>query len=343
MASKKYAYYNKGNKIGLIQKKTTDVSSSEYGKYKSPIDTVSDGLEVEYSYAPTYRVQGAPDDVGVNYTQFLGWGSNGTNLVLYAYGASDFRDLTDAGFGGLATDDWIYITNGLWTGLHKVINPGASNNLGDVLDEFPLAQGMLTLDTRFNIPAPYMNLATGDFSTTLSSHEFTAGNSAIKRRLVNFKDEWSHLPSNYVFIRQAVDAVNNGLFEVDLSTDDKVNFLNKITMNATTNEHVITGFPSIGAAETGDQCYMYQVFYESAGINVRSQVEVMQDESFELDLTRYQSNAVVYYLQAKKFEDAGDIEGHEYYMRKFKNQLEKASGARKHGPNIAQGHWNMLR
>ena len=74
---------------------------------------------------------------------------------------------------------------------------------------------------------------------------------------------------------------------------------------------------------------------------IQSDVTALEDESFELDLTRYQSNAVVLYLQAKKFEDTGDIERYEYYMRKFKKQLEKAANSRKYGPHIIQSHWAM--
>ena len=47
------------------------------------------------------------------------------------------------------------------------------------------------------------------------------------------------------------------------------------------------------------------------------------DETFEIDLNRYQSNAVVYYLKAKNAEDMGDMEKREYFMRLFKKQVEK--------------------
>ena len=70
---------------------------------------------------------------------------------------------------------------------------------------------------------------------------------------------------------------------------------------------------------------------------IYTNVTSLSDEDFELDLTDYQSQAVVYYMKAKMFEDMRDVEGREYFMRLFKKQIEKASGAKKRGPNIIQG------
>ena len=65
------------------------------------------------------------------------------------------------------------------------------------------------------------------------------------------------------------------------------------------------------------------------------------DESFDINLSRYQANAVVYYLKAKMAEDAGDIEQREYFLREFKRQLEKGASALKRGPYIVQGSKEM--
>ena len=91
MAIKKYAYYNKGNKFALVQSELTgsggrnlsvahctlsgyttkdtceaaggqwipSSGGSEIGlreKYISPNTSVDDGIEVEYSYAPTFNL-----------------------------------------------------------------------------------------------------------------------------------------------------------------------------------------------------------------------------------------------------------------------------------------------
>ena len=79
MASKrKYGYYIKGNKIALIEEGTgsgicslsgyssqttcedaggtwtENAISTNDGEYRSPIITVTDGLEIQYAYSPTY-------------------------------------------------------------------------------------------------------------------------------------------------------------------------------------------------------------------------------------------------------------------------------------------------
>jgi len=70
-------------------------------------------------------------------------------------------------------------------------------------------------------------------------------------------------------------------------------------------------------------------------------VDVFIDESFELDLSRYQANAVVYYLKAKMAEDSLDMEAREFFLREFKRQLEKGNSALKRGPYIIQGFKEM--
>ena len=64
MATKrKYAYYLKGNKIGIIQREDALAGSSddEYGMYKSPTESITDGLEIQYAYTPTYRINDIED------------------------------------------------------------------------------------------------------------------------------------------------------------------------------------------------------------------------------------------------------------------------------------------
>ena len=70
-------------------------------------------------------------------------------------------------------------------------------------------------------------------------------------------------------------------------------------------------------------------------------VTALEDEAFELDINRYQANAVVYYLKAKLAEDAGDMEMREFFMREFKRQLEKSTSALKRGPYMVQGFKEM--
>ena len=73
-----------------------------------------------------------------------------------------------------------------------------------------------------------------------------------------------------------------------------------------------------------------------------SPVSNLIDENSELDISRYQSLAVVYYLKAKMSEDAKELDQREYYLREFRRQIEKNAAAKKHGPTIIQG-FRMMR
>ena len=84
-----------------------------------------------------------------------------------------------------------------------------------------------------------------------------------------------------------------------------------------------------------DSSTVQQSFEET--IDLYYNVDAFFYESFDLDLTRYQANAIVYYLKAKMAEDTGDMELREYFLREFKKQLEKGKSALKRGPYIVQG------
>ena len=211
MADKRqYAYYIKGNKIALIQIEDTVSTSagdfnSEYGMYKSPFETVADGLEIQYAYTPTYRINDIEDK----------------STALTGYDES--------------------------SGLLKFTGSGLSTD------------------------------------------------AAIKYIVIKGSERWK------------------GLHEIN-------------TLNA---NYWIVETKYNGAAVT------------ESGITAYTDISVLQDESFELDISRYQANALVYYLKAKLAEDSGDIEMREFFMREFKRQLEKGVSALKRGPYVVQGFKEM--
>jgi hypothetical protein len=211
MADKRqYAYYIKGNKIALIQIEDTVSTSagdfnSEYGMYKSPFETIADGLEIQYAYTPTYRINDIEDK----------------STALTGYDES--------------------------SGLLKFTGSGLSTD------------------------------------------------AAITYIVIKGSERW------------------NGLHEIN-------------TLNA---NYWIVETKYNGAAVT------------ESGITAYTDISVLQDESFELDISRYQANALVYYLKAKLAEDGGDMEMREFFMREFKRQLEKSTSALKRGPYIVQGFKEM--
>ena len=108
------------------------------------------------------------------------------------------------------------------------------------------------------------------------------------------------------------------------------NGLHKVS-SVTNNRIVTTTKVSASTSET--------LFEET--VTLYYDVTPFTDESFDINLTRYQSNAIVYYVKAKLAEDMMDMEAREYFMREFKRQLEKSTSALKRGPYIVEGFKTM--
>ena len=330
--TRQYAYYLEGNQVAIVEKDVSfdnNVDSKDYGpgasrqRWESPQATVADGLEVKYVYAPTYRVKSTGNE-GTDVHRFIAWGSDGTNLLLFSYGVAAQTDLSSL----FAADDWIYIEgSGKLAGVHQVKSVGTST-------------GILTLKTKSNMRSSYLTTVvdfiakTSDASGKLLG-EATANNLDIER----FKDTHASRGVPYVFIADAQDTYNNGIFEVSLSeTSGEIDFVNKITIDAD-GDYTSTGEAVL--AETGDTLTMYNVFYEQ--FTVHENVEVLQDESFELDLPSYLSKALVYYVKAKLAEDAINIEAKEYLMREFKKMVEKHENSRISGLRITSPGSHAIR
>ena len=301
----------KGNKIAIIENDLTDNE-----QFKSPASTVVSGLEIQYAYSPTYRL-GSTGTEGTDFHKFLGWGSDGTNLLLFTYGASDVADLSSL----FAADDWIYISgSGRWSGLHQVSATGGT-------------KGILTLKTRCNLKPSTIDV-TGTFAT---SKTFNGDSAAADMDIEAFKDAQDYRSTPYVFIKDAAAAANAGLFSLTAdTTSGQITFANKITIDA---DGDYTSTAAANSAASSDPVSLYSAFYEQ--ISVYEGVEILQDETFELDLSRYQANAIVYYLKAKLAEDMDEMEEREFFLREFKRQLEKGSSALKRGPYMMQGFREM--
>ena len=120
MASvKQYAYYLKGNKIAITEKDFTAIQNGQTltapsidlpqggGRWKSPLSTVTDGLEIEYAYSPIYRIESiavADKETASSYET-----------------ADGFLRFNGTGFSTESNVDYIVISGSeRWNGLHKV-------------------------------------------------------------------------------------------------------------------------------------------------------------------------------------------------------------------------------
>ena len=354
MGSKKYAYYIKGTKVAIAEqtlvstgggftavahctlsgydtKDTCEAAGGQWipgssgmtrstGEYRSPETSISNGIEIEYTYAPTYNLQSTGTE-GTDFHRFLGWGSDGTNLLLFTYGASDVSDLSSL----FAANDWIYIEgSGRWSGLHQVKSTGGST-------------GILTLKTKCNIPAAKLS-TTVNFTT---NETITGQTTAHKMDIEAYKDATENRSTRYIFIDLADKAVNGGLFSLSSNTTSGVlTSSNKYTIDAD-GDYTETAAAMEVETSANDPVVIYNAFYEQ--ISIYEGVEALEDESFELDLPRNLSNAIVYYVRAKNAEDKGDYEGKEYFMREYKKMVEKHNSAKSRSIHIAQGNREIIR
>ena len=131
MAVKQYGYYFKGSKLALVEKDTSfdnDVTSKEYGpgsdraQWKSPKSTIADGLEIQYTYTPNYRIQ-TTNDVDTNITQYQ---SRDGKLTIADNSSAYINYATTY---ALAADKYVVLEKaGRFNGLHKI--ESLQNNTG---------------------------------------------------------------------------------------------------------------------------------------------------------------------------------------------------------------------
>ena len=113
-SSKSYAYYLRGSQIELVQE---DLTSD--GKWKSPVEAITDGLEIEYAYSPRYFIE----STDVSTTTASGWDQdNDGNFRLRAAGGTDWTSSPN-----LSSVSYIVLKNaGRFNGLHKVSSVAAT-------------------------------------------------------------------------------------------------------------------------------------------------------------------------------------------------------------------------
>ena len=156
---KEYAYYPKGQKLAVIEKDTAfdnDPNSKDYGPgaehshWKSPLSTVTDGLEIEYTHAPTYRINDLDDTVTVDSYRESG----------------GYLEVVDAGAALPASGAITHIVlsgSEKWNGLHRVQSNSTSAiqlytkyNGGSVTESITLYQDITALtdeDSEIDLPS----------------------------------------------------------------------------------------------------------------------------------------------------------------------------------------------
>jgi len=332
MASKRFfGYYTKGNRLAIAQKDENLAGSSltteEYGMYKAPNEDISEGLEIEYSYAPTFNRQAVGSVSEVQ--KCLGWGSTGGYLTLFAFDSNGFFDLSSYS----ANDAWVYIDSGRWKGAHKIKSRSASGTI------------VFYTRTKLNTAEKEALSASIDFTAASGSTlGYLGGDTAsIDHEIEYFKNSQSWRSTKYMYITAAEDDSNNGFFEVSFpSTVGQIDFVNKIT-SAADSGVVSSAAASISTrANDSGGVTIYQAYYEP--VSIHSNIETIENtlEDFELDLPHYQALALTYYVQSRIAEQNLDFEKAQFLRSEFEKQLEKGKSALKEGPNYISGFINRI-
>lgn len=321
---KKYAYYLKGNKIGLVQQETsttsTDLRSEDYGKYKSPSQAATDGLEIEYSYSPIYKVIGGSDQSGsARIWRPLGYTFTNGNRLAFVLPNEDFS----SGSNFTAGDKVLVQDSSRWNGMHE-IHSTAYN-------------GLLVTTTRTSEPAdsPAVGSITISVNFAATAKTITGASNSTKEDINNLFPSGTH----YCFVggtEAAVDAENESeLFKV---TADGTGVLTAVAQYTVTNGVVTESTTPTLADESADTVALTKVQYDPFVLRNQASFDSMDDEDYELDLARYQANAIVYYVKAQFAEDNGEFQMKEYFMREFKRCVEKFSSAQKTGLHRIMGN-----
>ena len=129
-SSKEYAYYLKGNKLALVQKDLVfssgqtlsqpglnDLAVSGRLLWKSPKESITYGLEIQYVYSPSYFINETEDkDTAIDTYVSLGG-----LLKLIDQGDNDYSASPES----LSDGSYIVLRKaGKWNGLHKVKDAG---------------------------------------------------------------------------------------------------------------------------------------------------------------------------------------------------------------------------
>lgn len=134
-ARKSYAYQIKGRKLSLLQNQyqygsgqtlvadppLDDIGPTGKPSWISPDEAVADGIEIEYAYSPSYRINDASDTVSMTgYTESSALGTLG--LLAITVGSIT-----------VLADEWILIAGSeKWNGLHQV-NIGVTSGTNVIL------------------------------------------------------------------------------------------------------------------------------------------------------------------------------------------------------------------
>jgi len=353
MAFKKYAYYMQGNKLAIVESETRSSSGVQsvahctigthttkdaceaaggqwipssggssigaYEQYQSPVEDITDGLEIEYAYSPTYWVS---DELRTQQNRFYldGWTVVDGYLAFIKSRLDGGINWTASPYSAVGVDEHILIKNSYkWNGTHKIKSRDT--------------YGLLITYTKVNETVKGI---TGSSNMNIANE----ADGKAKIHASNSSNIWlgSTFSAGDKIIINNTTAINCGLWEIesvvtDTNADEeseqymfiKNKYYHPIDLDESagitsmSTQYIDTTANT--SAHNSNSMGIYEAFVDPCYLV--SDVNVMEDESFELDIPLYLSKAIVMFLKAKALEDRADVEGKEYFMREFHKIIDK--------------------
>ena len=354
-ARRYYAYYIRGGQLALIehdnisgsgqtlgQPSLDDIGPSGSLSWKSPVATVSDGLEIEYAYSPRYSISSVATPQ-VNKFYINGWTVIGGYLTFLrshsasvpSWQAAPYSTVTSGTEGdtGGQTRDYIVISGSeRWNGLHRVQTAGADGTLKTytkVHESLPTVVGSSSIDITAEED-------TSDPVDGIADRSRIAANNSSNIWLNNIFST-----GDYIFVSGSEQAVNNGFWKI---SDVQADASNEIDSGIyITNRYYCYNAANTLSTEGEDTIPdTYATYDESVTIYkayrdfcfIQTDINVLEDESDTIDLPEYLAKGLVYYVKAKMAEDIGEIEQKEYNMKEFRRILEKHESSKIRGPRV---------
>tara|TARA_R100000655_G_scaffold13520_2_gene30535 strand:+ start:16405 stop:17505 length:1101 start_codon:yes stop_codon:yes gene_type:complete len=350
---RQYAYYIKGNKVSIVEKDTSldnDTGSRDFGpgsnraQWKSPLATVADGIEIEYTYAPIYRKfkDNVPFDnlfVASGWTVISGYVAFVSSRSSASYGVQNWSAAIAGSEGdtGGKTLDYIEVTGSTrWNGVHKVQTAGGDGNA--------LNGGILITYTKANAKMPVLYGVDLDINGgSTGGDPYIAGDGGS----THYPGNGSFSAGDFIFISGfGSDVSNNGVFKVTTATSGATPGASRVAFDTkyyfpfdadnetfdeelTLDVHEGTGGALSTEAAADTNITLAKIEHEV--IKIRTNIDVLNDEDDEVDVNRYQARAIVDFVKAKMAEDAGQIDMKEYYMKEFYKKMEKNESSKKRG------------
>ena len=363
MASRRfYAYYIRGNQLALVehdsvsgdgqtlgQPSLDDIGPSGGLQWKSPVASITEGLEIEYAYSPRYTHPSgyaAADRIHLNawiiQNGYLAFVQDVQLNPTSNANTEGFAWATFAGVTAPTSDTYILVQNSeRWNGIHKVQSYTDPANDG----------GISSIQT-------YTKVSKANYGYYTGTPNFDASDTAIE----SIPDDRFAL-NDYIWV-SGTQAQNRGLFRIDSITAQTAfpgyedldgltkyfraggggaaisSIIDETISTATAHASSDTTALFTLTDDTNGTIHINQAFLENDSTYLVHGVDVLNDETDTIDLPEYLSKGLVYYVQAKVAEDQGDIERKEYFMREFRRILEKHESSKIRGPRmmIPGGH-----